>query len=223
MDAPGEVTQLAQRLTGAGTSIGEQLTGALGVAGELLLGHPETHPERHQPCLRTVVQVALDPAQLGLLNVHGTRPAPLQGRDPLGQRGRVRRAQAQHRRMGADGEDRDEQRPDRPEVARAGPAHRPDRCQEQEQTRPDAGMDREPDVQPVLAPTVRSRLGGEDHPSVQAERQPEREQRPDRPEVASRGQRPDHGQEQVEPPCDQGMDEHSPCTRGLFLGPLACA
>ena len=41
-----------------------------GILGELLLRHPEAHPERDQPRLRAVVQVALDPAQLGLLGVH---------------------------------------------------------------------------------------------------------------------------------------------------------
>ena len=42
---------------------------ALGIRLELLLGHAEAHPERDEPRLRAVVEVALDPAELGLLDV----------------------------------------------------------------------------------------------------------------------------------------------------------
>ena len=74
MDPAGEVAQLAQRVLGAEPRLGEQLAGALWIVGQLLLRHAEAHPERDQPRLRAVVQVALDPAQLGVLGVRPPRP-----------------------------------------------------------------------------------------------------------------------------------------------------
>ncbi len=87
MDAAGEVAQLAQRLLGAHSRLGEQLAGALGVLGQLLLGHAQAHAERDQPGLGAVVEVALDPAQLAVLDVHGAGAGRLEGLDPLGHLG----------------------------------------------------------------------------------------------------------------------------------------
>ena len=64
----------------------------VGARGELLLGHAEAHPERDETRLCAVVQVALDPAQLGVLYVHRARAAALERRDPLPQRGMVGRS-----------------------------------------------------------------------------------------------------------------------------------
>jgi signal transduction histidine kinase len=59
VDAPSEVTQLAQGLLGAHARLREQLAGGsrLGV-GELLLRHAEAHPERHQAGLRELRDLA---------------------------------------------------------------------------------------------------------------------------------------------------------------------
>ena len=87
MDAAGEVAQLSQRLLGADPGLGQQLAGPLRVLGDRLLGHPEAHPQRHQPRLGAVVEVALDPPQLGLLLVDGARPGRLERVDPFAQLG----------------------------------------------------------------------------------------------------------------------------------------
>ena len=130
MDAAGQVAQLAQRLLGAGAGLGEQLAGPLGIVGELLLGHAQAHAQRHQPSLGAVVEVALDPAKLAVLDVDGTGPARLQRLDPLGHLSAVRRRRA---RTAIDCAPttmaQPDQRPDRPEVAMAG--DRPDGDREQ--------------------------------------------------------------------------------------------
>ena len=118
MDAAGEVAQLAQRVLGPDPRLGEQFAGTLRVLGELLLGHPEAHAERDEPSLRTVVQVAFDPAQLGLLGVHRSGARGLERLDPLGHLGPARRAQQGGSELGGE-DDRDGQdRPHRPEVPR---------------------------------------------------------------------------------------------------------
>ena len=55
----------------------------LGVVGELLLRHAEAHPERDEPRLRAVVQVALDPPQLVSGRVHRTGARRREDADPL--------------------------------------------------------------------------------------------------------------------------------------------
>ncbi len=70
MDSAREVAELLERLARAGPRLGEQEPArALGIAGELLLGHPDAHAERDEPRLGAVVEVALDPAELRLLHV----------------------------------------------------------------------------------------------------------------------------------------------------------
>ena len=101
MDAARELAQLAQRLAGAGAGVGEQLARASGSSCELLLGHAQAHAERHQPRLGAVVEVALDPPQLGLLDVDRAGPGVLERR--IRWRISARRAAEQQRReMGAD-------------------------------------------------------------------------------------------------------------------------
>ena len=65
VDAVDDVAQVAQRGAAGLPRLGQHLPGVLGVALEELGGHPEGHPEAGQPRLRAVVQVALDPSQLG--------------------------------------------------------------------------------------------------------------------------------------------------------------
>ena len=55
MDPAGELAQLVQRRLQLGLGFGEQLRVGVGVAQEL-----QCEPEREQPLLRAVVQVALE-------------------------------------------------------------------------------------------------------------------------------------------------------------------
>jgi hypothetical protein len=90
VDAAREVAKFSQRVLGSRAGLGDQLSDALGVFGELLLGHPQAHPERDQRGLRAVVEVALDPAELRVLKVDGSRATGLQRLDPLGHLGVAR-------------------------------------------------------------------------------------------------------------------------------------
>ena len=60
MDAAREVAQLLQRCARRRARLGEMLLRLLGILLELLLGEADIHPERDEPRLRAVVQVALD-------------------------------------------------------------------------------------------------------------------------------------------------------------------
>jgi hypothetical protein len=101
VDPASEVAQLLERLARALARLLEHLSRALGISRHLLLGHADAHPERHQPRLRAVVQVALDAAQLGLLLVHRTGTGGGERFDPLGELGVIRRSEEQD--CGADG------------------------------------------------------------------------------------------------------------------------
>ena len=83
VDATDHVAQLGDRVLRLLVRAGDQLPGGLRVGVELLLGHPEVHRQRDQVLLRAVVQVALDPAALGVRRVD--HPGPR-----LGQRGHLR-------------------------------------------------------------------------------------------------------------------------------------
>jgi hypothetical protein len=67
--------------------VADEPTGGVGIVVELLEGHAEIHPEREQPLLRTVVQVALDLAAIGHRDVDAARLR-------RAQRGDTARAQA---------------------------------------------------------------------------------------------------------------------------------
>ena len=69
VNAADQVAQLGQCLAGGLASLGEQLLRGGRVAVHQGLGHAQVHAEGGQPGLRTVVQVTLDPAQLGGLGV----------------------------------------------------------------------------------------------------------------------------------------------------------
>jgi len=78
MDAAGQVTQLGDGLLGGDVGVGDQLQdplhvwapGPAGHAGELVPGQAQLHRDREHLCLRPVVQVPLDPAQLRGRVVH---------------------------------------------------------------------------------------------------------------------------------------------------------
>ena len=57
--------QLAERGLAGRPGLRDHLLGRLGVGVHQALGHAEAHRHRDQPGLRAVVEVALDPAQLG--------------------------------------------------------------------------------------------------------------------------------------------------------------
>ena len=64
MDAAGEVAQLDERLLGLAVRLADERAGELRVLGRLRAA--ERHRQRDEPLLRAVVQVALDPAALGV-------------------------------------------------------------------------------------------------------------------------------------------------------------
>ena len=73
--APREVAQLGQRGAGLGAGLLEQGGGAVDVAGgQPCAGPAQLHGQRDQPLLRAVVQVALEPASLGLGRLDRRRP-----------------------------------------------------------------------------------------------------------------------------------------------------
>ncbi len=207
MDAAREIAQLAQRLAGARPRVRQQLGRRLRFARELLLGHAEAHAERDEPRLRAVVEVTLDPAQLGLLHVDRSGAARLERRDPLRQGARAGRATEQRGRVSPGREQRDEQRPHRPEVAAPRAAHTPVRNSTSTIQTPAW----------IAKPTSRRcRCHQAAAPSATKTTQAwmpsgrrEHEQRPHRPEVAARGQRPDQHEEQVQPARGERVDHHA--------------
>ena len=101
-DPAREVAQLGDRRAGLLARLADQL-GQLGLVVEPRLGAAEVHAERDEPRLRAVVQVALDPPQLGGLHVDRAAPRAGQLVDALlelllarpgagGRRARARRA-----------------------------------------------------------------------------------------------------------------------------------
>ena len=111
VDAPGQGAHLGDRLDGPAVGVVDELGDAGQVdrcgAMELLLGQAQLHRQGHELRLSAIVQVPLDAAEPGGRIVHGTRPALLEGTDPLGGR------------TGA------EQRADEPPVGLRDPAHQP--------------------------------------------------------------------------------------------------
>ena len=65
MDAVHDVAQVTQGSTAGLPRLRQHLPGALGITLDQLGGHPQRHPETGQASLGPVVQVTLDPAQLG--------------------------------------------------------------------------------------------------------------------------------------------------------------
>ena len=65
VDAAHHVAQVGQGGLGGGPRLLDRTAGAGRVVLELRLGHPQAHRHGHQPGLGAVVQVALEPAQLG--------------------------------------------------------------------------------------------------------------------------------------------------------------
>ena len=87
VDALGELAQLAQRVGERRARLVEQRTGGGRVAVEPRVGEPERHRDRHQPLLRAVVQVALDPPPLGLRGLDDPRARRAQLLEPGAQLG----------------------------------------------------------------------------------------------------------------------------------------
>lgn len=97
--------QVAQRLGGRGLGAFELRQGGGRVLVEGAVRHPEHHHHTHQAVLRSVVQLALDPAQLGGVGVQGGGAAGGQGLDPLAHhRGSTWSEQGELRRRHAPGE-----------------------------------------------------------------------------------------------------------------------
>ena len=71
---------------GRGPGLGDGTTRRHRIGLEELLGHAQAHRDGDQPGLRPVVQVALQPAQLGRRVVHGRGPALGERRHPALQR-----------------------------------------------------------------------------------------------------------------------------------------
>ena len=69
MDAAGELAQLPERALQLHAHVREQAPGALRVALDARLDAAQVERERHQPLLRAVVQVALEPAAFRVLDL----------------------------------------------------------------------------------------------------------------------------------------------------------
>jgi hypothetical protein len=75
MQAADELAQLRQRRDSLLVRRGDRLADRFRLAVEALPGHAEVHGQGNQPLLRPVVQVALDPAALGVGGGHRAGPA----------------------------------------------------------------------------------------------------------------------------------------------------
>ena len=82
-DPAREVAELLEGLGGATRASASSALTASGSGLQRLLGAAEAHSEGDEPRLRAVVQVALDPAQLRLLDVDGARAGRLEPLDPM--------------------------------------------------------------------------------------------------------------------------------------------
>ena len=102
MDAARELAQLLQRVRELVARGGHELLGLGGIAADVRADHPQLQRERDEPLLRAVVQVALEPAALGVAG----RDDALARRLHLGEPGLGLREQTlvlqRHRRRGAD-------------------------------------------------------------------------------------------------------------------------
>ena len=96
MDPAREVAQLGQRRSRLAARLGQQLARLRGSLSSLSSAMPEAHRERDEPRLRAVVQVALDPLQLGRLRVDRAGARGREDVDALGQLLAARRAQQRH-------------------------------------------------------------------------------------------------------------------------------
>ena len=64
MDPAGELAQLVERRAQLGVGLAEQLGGAVGLGAERGSRELQREPEREQPLLGAVMQIALEPAAL---------------------------------------------------------------------------------------------------------------------------------------------------------------
>ena len=74
-DPADEVADLGQRLAGLLLALEDELLRRRGIGVDPLAGEAKIDREHHQPLLRAVVEVALDPVQLARLDVEDGRPA----------------------------------------------------------------------------------------------------------------------------------------------------
>ena len=81
VDAARELAQLLERRRELAARRRHQLLGRGGVAPDVGLDHPQLQRDRDQPLLRAVVQIALEPAALGVAGGHDA----LAGRLHLGE------------------------------------------------------------------------------------------------------------------------------------------
>ena len=123
-DPAREVAQLGDRRAGLLARLADQL-GQLGLVVEPRLGPAEVHAQRDEPRLRAVVQVALDPPQLGGLDVDRAAPRAGEHVDALLELLLAARPLPDDDRVHGERGDEHRQRPHRPEVTAAG--QRPDR------------------------------------------------------------------------------------------------
>ncbi len=64
MDPAGKLPQLVERGSQLGLCLGQQLGGAVRLWAKPVAGKPQREPEREQPLLRAVVEIALEPTTL---------------------------------------------------------------------------------------------------------------------------------------------------------------
>ena len=184
-DPAREVAQLGDRRARLAARLADEV-GELGLVGQPRLGAAELHAQGHEPRLRAVVEVALDPAQLRVLHVE--RPAArarelvdaldelllADPRQPVAvHEQRARRQPQRHA----------EDRPHRPQVAAAGerPHHDADHGDDRAQVDADA----------EAADRVALRAQGAEDERVRRDRDGQAEPDPDGPVVPAGGEAPD--------------------------------
>ena len=178
MHSAREVAQLPERSLHPGPRLDDELARGLGIAGEALLRKAEVHAERNEPRLRTVVEVALDAAQIALLDVDRPGARRLEHLDAL-----LEPEAARNKSEDSDRDREPERRPHGPEVPAA--SERPERDLERLEEHSDAR-------------DARHRARRTTQPPVQRDRQRGRREHPARPERAA-DRRPDDQDDDV---CD---------------------
>ena len=140
VDPARQLAELAQRLLDPGSCLADELTRGIGIRVQLLLGHSEIHAERNQPCLCSVMQVALDAPQFRLLHVDGAGSGRFEILDALLEIFAAREPSPRDDHVTGEDRAQHDDGPDRPE--RSAARRRPTQDEEHGERRGDAGVDR---------------------------------------------------------------------------------
>src|SRR5882757_8570732 len=203
VDAVHDVAQLVQGRYGAGPRLVEQVRGRVRVGLDQASGQPEAHRQRDHAGLGAVVQVALDAAQLGGLDVQRATAGSAQHVDALQQFPLALRGEpVQHPGVDAEQGGQRRDREDRPEPAE--PAEQPDDHLEHGDHHRDRAVYGQP------SPASHPLLAGPRDGAGQAPRDRPPHPDPSRPEVALTAHPPDERRQETEPGGDRRPEAKRP-------------